>query len=107
MNTSKRFIVIACAAVLCSMYASAQDVFTFVAGKKAHAAITGDFLHQYDFWIKPLPSSQAVTLQIFDAGIGGIADVIPGIANTKTTFQIFVHDSVNNGQPIQGTRNKQ
>ena len=64
MNTHNRYFVIACAAMLCSLYASAQDVFTFVAGKKAHAAITGDFLHQYDYWIKPPSPSQAVTLQI-------------------------------------------
>ena len=101
MNTCKRFVVIACAALMCSMYASAQDVFTFVAGKKAHAAITGDFLHQYDYWIKPSSSSQAVTLQIFDAGIGGVADVVNGTADTKTTFQIFLNDSLNNGHPLQ------
>ena len=101
MNTHNRYFVIACAAMLCSLYASAQDVFTFVAGKKAHAAITGDFLHQYDYWIKPPSPSQAVTLQIFDAGIGGIADVITGTADTKTTFQIFLYDSLNNGHPVQ------
>ena len=44
MNTSNRIIGIACAAVMCSIFACAQDVFTFVAGKKAHAAITGDFV---------------------------------------------------------------
>ena len=101
MNTYKRFFVIACAAMMCSLSASAQDVFTFVAGKKTHAATTGDFLHQYDYWIKPPSSSQAVTLQIFDAGIGGVADVVSGTADTKTTFQVFLYDSLNNRQPIQ------
>jgi len=101
MNTYKCCFVIACAAMMCSISASAQDVLTFVAGRKAHAATTGDFLHQYDYWIKPLSSSQAVTLQIFDAGIGGVADVVSGTADTKTTFQVFLYDSLNNKQPIQ------
>ena len=101
MNTSKRTIGIACAVMMCSIFASAQDVFTFVAGKKAHAAITGDLLHQYDYWIKPSPFSHSVTLQIFDAGIGGVADVVTGSADTKTTFQLYLYDSLKTGQPIQ------
>ncbi len=101
MNARNRIICIACVALMFNIFADAQDVFTFVAGKKAHAAITGDTQHQYDFWIKQSSSSQAVTLQIFDAGIGGIADVVTGPADTKTTFQLFLYDSLNVGQPIQ------
>jgi PKD repeat protein len=100
MNTRKRIIGIVCAAMMCNVFANAQDVFTFVAGKKARTSITGDFVHRYDYWIKP-SSSQAATLQIFDAGIGGVADFVVGTTDTKTTFQLFQYDSLNIGQPIQ------
>jgi PKD repeat protein len=99
MNSRKQLIGIVCIAIFCSSSVFAQDVFTFVAGKKAPNAITGDFLHQYDYWIKPSPSSQLITLQIFDAGLGGIADVVTGTANTKTTFQLFPFDSLSE-QPV-------
>jgi large repetitive protein len=101
MNMRKRFIVLTTFALVCSSFASAQDVFTFVAGKKTHTATTGDILHQYDYWIKPSHSSKSVILQIFDAGLGGVADVITGAADIKTTFQIFLYDSLNNGKPLQ------
>jgi large repetitive protein len=81
--------------------AEAQDVFTFVAGQKASAAVTGDTHHQYDYWIKPTSSSSLGTLQIFDGGLGGVADVVVGSADTKTTFQLFLYDSLKTDRPVQ------
>jgi PKD repeat protein len=101
MKFKKQIFGIIAAFLVSSTPANAQDVFMFVSGKRSPSATTGDFLHQYNYWIKPTFSSQSATLQIFDAGVGGIADVIIGGADTKTTFQLFLYDSLNSGQPIQ------
>jgi large repetitive protein len=101
MYLIKQIFCIACVTLVLSFPAKTQDVFTFVAGKKASATVTGDYLHQYDYWIKPSSTSSSVTLQIFDGGLGGVADVITGSADTKTTFQLFLYDSLKTDRPIQ------
>ncbi len=71
-----------------------QEVFLSVSGKQAIAKETGDFTHQYDFWIKPEQNASAAALQIFDAGIGGVADLVVGSIDTKTTFELFPFDAL-------------
>ncbi len=68
--------------------AGAQDIYLFVAGKKAVREQTGDELHLYEMKIKA-PSARAVgVFEIFDAAIGSNADVI-GFTKTSTTFQLY------------------
>ena len=101
MDFRKRIIEIFSILLLCASTGDAQDVFMFVAGQRSTSSTTGDVLHQYDYWILPSSSSSTGTLQIFDAGVGGIADIINGSADTKTTFQLFAYDSLKAGQPMQ------
>ncbi len=101
MLSAKKLIGLICAITFCSNNIHAQDVFAFVSGKKALSTATGDFLHQYDYWINPSSSAQSVSIQIFDAGLGGVADVIIGSPETKTTFQLFSIDSIDYGAPIK------
>jgi PKD repeat protein len=86
--------------MLCASFAEAQDVFMFVSGKKAPVAVTGDAVHQYEYWIQPNASVQHAAVTIFDAGLGGNADVIVGGADTRTTFQLFVKGK-ETGEPVQ------
>ncbi|MDE3056776.1 MAG: PKD domain-containing protein [Bacteroidota bacterium] len=67
----------------------AQDLFLSVSGKKANAALSGDDVHSYEYWLRPERGAGTAALQIFDAGLGGIADVVSGLADTKTAFEIF------------------
>ncbi len=76
-------------AVVFAASLSAQDLFLSVSGKKANTAQSGDYVHSHEFWLKPQRSAGDAALEIFDAGLGGIADVINGSADTKTTFEIF------------------
>ena len=69
-----------------------QDVYLFVAGKKAVVQQTGDEIHQYDFLIEAPDNGGEGILEIFDAAIGGNADV-RGYINTSTTFQLFAQTS--------------
>ena len=96
----KHILVSLCCIISLRALVEAQDVFTFVAGKKASTASTGDDLHQYDYYIKPSSASSQVTLQIFDGGLGGVADVVNGSADTKTTFQLFLFDSLKTNRPL-------
>ena len=67
----------------------AQEVFMFVAGTKAPAQLTGDAVHQYEFLIRPAQGAQNGSLQIYDAALGGIADVVSGGQPMVTTYRLF------------------
>lgn len=71
-----------------------QEVFLSVSGKQALLKETGDKIHQYDFWIKPEANATTASLHLFDAGLGGVADVVNGIMETKTTFELIPFDAL-------------
>ena len=73
---------------------TAQDVFSSISGINAPSAVTGETRHQYDFWIKPEAGARQAWLQLFDPGLGGIADIKTGSANTTTLYEVFPFDSV-------------
>ncbi len=72
----------------------AQEVFLSVSGKQALFRETGDNSHQYDFWIKPEGNAAAAALHLFDAGLGGVADIVLGTAETNTTFELIPFDAL-------------
>jgi PKD repeat protein len=69
-------------------------VFLSVSGNQALLKETGDKAHQYDFWIKPEANATKAMLHIFDAGLGGVADIIQGGMETKTTFELIPFDAL-------------
>ena len=80
--------------LFCSSFLYSQEVFLSVSGNKALVKETGDNTHQYDFWIKPELTARNATLHIFDAGLGGVADIILGTMETKTTFELIPFDAL-------------
>jgi PKD repeat protein len=72
----------------------AQEVFLSVSGNQALVKETGDNTHQYDFWIKPEQNAANAALHIFDAGLGGVADIILGPLDTKTTYELIPFDAL-------------
>ncbi len=79
---------------LCSSFLFSQEVFLSVSGNQALVKETGDQQHQYDFWIRPEPNASKATLHIFDAGLGGVADIILGGLETKTTYELIPFDAL-------------
>ncbi|NUN68335.1 MAG: PKD domain-containing protein [Bacteroidetes bacterium] len=71
-----------------------QEVFLSVSGNQALIKETGDNTHQYDFWIKPESGAASAALHIFDAGLGGVADIIAGPLDTRTTFELIPFDAL-------------
>ncbi len=69
----------------------AQDVFMFVAGREAPVTIRGDAVHSYDFIIKPPLGSASSELEIYDASLGGSADVFYKGSAMKTTYQLYTY----------------
>ncbi|MFZ4621432.1 MAG: PKD domain-containing protein [Bacteroidota bacterium] len=97
----KRTISVSLLLFICSTFLFSQEVFLSVSGNQAQIKETGDNSHQYDFWIKPEANAAKATLHIFDAGLGGVADIIQGGMETKTTFELIPFDalySYNNGK---------
>lgn len=72
----------------------AQEVFLSVSGKQASLKETGDKVHQYDFWIKPEAHAASAALHLFDAGLGGVADMVLGSMDTKTTYELIPFDAL-------------
>ena len=68
----------------------AQEVYFSISGQDVNVA-SGDDIGSYDFWIRPnsASSDQPSDLQMYDAGLGGFADIIDDEANTPTTYQLF------------------
>ena len=78
----------------CTSSLQSQEVFLSVSGTQALVKETGDNIHQYDFWIKPEQNALNAALHIFDAGLGGVADIILGSMETKTTFELIPFDAL-------------
>ncbi|AXJ01774.1 PKD repeat-containing protein [Cyclonatronum proteinivorum] len=73
-----------------SANAMAQEVYFSISGKSTTVS-SGDRLGQYDYWLRPAPGvdiPRPATVEIFDAGLGGFADVIAGQPNTRTTYSL-------------------
>jgi PKD repeat protein len=71
--------------------AFAQDVFMFVAGKEAPLTLRGDAVHSYDFIIEPSLGSVSSELEIYDASLGGVADVFYKGRAMQTTYQLYTY----------------
>ena len=67
----------------------AQEVFMFVAGTKASVQLTGDAAHRYEFLIRAAQGAHNGSLQIYDAALGGIADIVSGGQPMTTTYRLF------------------
>lgn len=68
----------------------AQEVYFSISGKST-TVTSGDRTGQYDYWFRPAPGVDLpgpATVEIFDAGLGGFADVIAGEPNTRTTYTL-------------------
>lgn len=87
-------LALACCAVLFLLPGtlSAQEVYFSISGGTMPLS-SGDDTGQYDYWIRPAPdveSPRPARIEIFDAGVGGDADVIlGGAASTQTTYSLF------------------
>lgn len=69
----------------------AQEVYFSISGQTVTVE-SGDRTGQYDYWFRPKPgvdSPRPATVEIFDAGLGGFADVISGQPSTRTTFALY------------------
>ncbi len=96
-----RFLFLLLSFFLIASISNSQNVFMFIAGKDVPATTSGDALHQYEYRITVDSSSQPAALVIYDAGLGGKADFISSVGNTKTTFQLFPANAGSNAQPLQ------
>ncbi len=91
--------------------ASAQEVYLSISGKKVSVA-SGDTQGQYDIWIRPTsgnPDSTHLSLDIYDAGLGGFSDLLYGEPNTFTTYELYSFDALyqledTRLRPIQSTQ---
>jgi len=95
MNWTSRFCGLVFLTILsCTTNSFAQEVYFSISGQKAKVE-SGEKAGLYDIWIRP-KSVEAIfpNPEIYDAGIGGYADVIQGEANTITEFSIIDFDSV-------------
>ena len=72
----------------------------FVAGKDAPTKITGDATHSHEFLIKPPVNASASRLEIFDAGLGGVADIVTSKHQMKTTYRLYISNAGHIGSLI-------
>ncbi|MDI6402533.1 PKD domain-containing protein, partial [Balneolaceae bacterium ANBcel3] len=75
---------------------TAQDVYFSISGTSATVS-SGDDLGQYDYWFRPKPGVSnpgAAVVEIFDAGLGGFADVVIGDPSTRTTYALYPFDDL-------------
>jgi len=90
----KHLTLSALVALIYSTVLPAQELYLAVSGESVTSP-SGDNTHSYDFWLKPGENAQIALLQVFDASLGGPADLISqGKANTNTTFEVFNFDDV-------------
>lgn len=69
----------------------AQELYFSISGKTVTFQ-SGDRIGQYDYWFRPAPgveNPRPATIEIFDAGLGGFADVVTSNPNTRTTYALF------------------
>ncbi len=89
--------------ILSASTASAQEVYLSISGKSVNVA-SGDRRGQYDLWIRPavtISDSSAVSVDIYDAGLGGFSDLTYGELNTFTTYELYPFDDL---YTLSGTR---
>jgi PKD repeat protein len=74
----------------------AQEIYFSISGTNVPVT-SGDDRHQYDYWLRPaqgVTAPRPATIEIFDAGLGGFADVIIGQPSTRTTFSLHIFESL-------------
>jgi PKD repeat protein len=102
-----RLLSIVCVLLFLS-WSHAQEVFPSISGRNASTKESGDNIHQYDFWLKPESNAGTAQVALFDAGLGGIADIISGPADTRTVFELIPFNALytyENGTLITVTKN--
>ena len=85
-----RLAAIAMILLFTPLHSFAQEVYLSISGRDAFVD-SGDQLHQYDFWIRPLDTVSAdsdIRLEVFDAALGGHGDLIFG-NTTRTTYELL------------------
>lgn len=80
--------------LFCTSWVTAQEIFPSISGKNANVKETGDNSQQYDFWLKPEQNAGTAQAALFDAGLGGVADIVSGPADTKTVFELIPFDDL-------------
>ncbi len=75
--------------------AQAQEVYFSISGRQAKVE-SGEKKGIYDIWIKPKkPGTQSLaTFEVYDAGVGGFADVLRGGPSTQTTFTLYPFEAL-------------
>lgn len=91
-------LLLCCMMMVSSPYtAKAQEVYFSISGGSMPLS-SGDDTGRYDYWIRPAPNVQEprpASIEIFDAGLGGFADVVlGGQASTETTYSLFPASSL-------------
>jgi len=90
------FIIIFSLLVYFSTQTQAQDIYFSISGQNV-AVNSGDSIHEYDFWFKPvdgITNPREAVVELFDAAIGSRADVVDHFRNTRTTFQWFAFNDI-------------
>lgn len=70
--------------------ASAQEVYFSISGQSSKIE-SGEKKGVYDLWIKPKTNTSTIIpkFEIYDAGMGGFADVVFREANTVTSYKVY------------------
>ena len=99
VNLGKRYLWFGLTALLLPLVflspetGKAQELYYTVSGQGVEVK-SGDQRSEYEYWIIPGDNAGPVTLQIFDAGVGGVSDVIPpDTARTITTYELYPFNS--------------
>lgn len=95
-NTSYLFPVFFCGFIFIGQIVYSQEVYFSISGKNV-AFDSGDRIGQHDYWFRPTPgveNPRPASIEIFDAGLGGFADVISGTPNTRTEYTLHHFSSL-------------
>lgn len=79
-----------------SVSVMAQEVYFSISGKNV-TFDSGDRIGEYDYWFRPKPGIEQpreVIIEIFDAGLGGFADVVFRDPNTRTSYGLYPFDAL-------------
>lgn len=84
--------ILFCLLILCAAAESAaQEIYFSISGQRVRVA-SGDTRGQYDIWIRPVSeaaSRQGVSVDVYDAGLGGFTDLVYDAPDTYTTYEIY------------------
>lgn len=83
--------ILTCILILTTGTATAQEIYFSISGKRVRVA-SGDSRGQYDIWLRPITdtaSQSQITVDVYDAGLGGFTDLVYEANDTYTTFELY------------------